>query len=683
MRSALSQALFVALAATLLSASVTSAHLVTHDLVPLGTAWGAPHGNVPGDPMFTENSIALSVHRIWLGGIPFFNETRIDPEVIDVGGTSVFGSIQTLRLNNVGVRYDFSAFPPDPSGSETVTVEFLDLGGDENLDVNGAGIIQVPDFTVLHGAAVAPGVTAFCDPAWRIPVDLNLDGVPEGFRSWLRLVSTGGGGGIAQVQIGGQELWVDDIHTTRSAAGSGGPCPHLVDFESRPTGEVFGNPVGMPPGTFMFNEGGVDLYTNPFFPGGGGPLYNEGVVDPILGAPFFFHAGVNIFRFNNMDVLFDLTATGGPIDDITFEWLSLGGVENLEVNGHAMYIGDIELAPAPIAPGVTFSTTVVPVPGGVKGTARLRGQVDKLVIGGQELWIDDLCAKYVGYGTGGGGGNCPVLVDHESMPIGTLWNGAVFPVGGFMFLESGVKAYSREWVPPVGPTQYDYAEIDPQWATPINPTSFGDSQILELANFGVYYDLSAISSVVTVEFDWLDVGGTENLEVNHAGLYVGELDMAPIAIAPGVTFNTTVVAFVGGKKGHATLTGPVQSLRIAGQEFWIDNICIDGVPAATDAPVLGGAADAGSLELAAAPNPFRDGTSISYSLPAAGPVQAKVYDVLGRSVATLQDGVQDAGSHTLRWDGRSVTGTHVAAGTYFVRLQTRAGAETRKLLLVK
>ena len=680
MHSALSK-LRGALAVTALmifAALPAAANQVTHDTPPLGSAWGGPHGNLPGDFMFSEDMVNLHVLDFPSAVGPLFNETRIEPEVYDFGGGWVFGSVQTIRLNNVDVLYDFGPIPPDPV--ETVTFEYLDLGGDEVLSVNGSPPLLVPDFPTLHGALLLPGITVYCDPAWRVPVDMNVDGVPDGHKSWVRIVSTAGP--IDVVEIGGQELWVDDVFTTRGTAAAG-PCPHLVDFESRPTGETWGLPVGHPVGTFMFNEGGVDLYTHQFFPGGGGPLYNEGRVVPVIGAPILFGTGANIFRFNNMDVLFDFGGIA-PIDHVTFDWLSLGGDENLMVNGHLMYIGDLELAPAPIAPGVTFSTTVIPVPGGVKGTATLRGAIDKLVTGGQEFWIDDLCARYVGYIPGGGspGGPCANLVDLEPEPLGALY-GSPTPIGTWMFTEALVGAYTAEFYPVVGPILYDRAEIDPVWAFPVNPTNFGDgAHILEISNMGVIFDISAYGGVVTVEFDWLDVGGNENLEVNGGGIYIGELDVAPLAIAPGVTFNTTSVGFVGGKKGHATLTGPVQRLRLGGQEFWIDNICIDGVPAATDAPEIGSASTA-SLELAASPNPFRGTTSVSYSLGTRGPVQATVYDVLGRRVATLVDSVQPAGTHAIRWDGRSQSGGFVAAGTYFIRVQTEGQAETKKLLLVK
>jgi hypothetical protein len=78
------------------------------------------------------------------------------------------------------------------------------------------------------------------------------------------------------------------------------------------------------------------------------------------------------------------------------------------------------------------------------------------------------------------------------------------------------------------------------------------------------------------------------------------------------------------------------------------------------------------------PNPFNPATAISYQLPSVTFVTLKVYDVLGKEVATLIEGIQPAGIHTARFDGSSLR-----SGVYFYRLQTGALSETKKLLLIK
>ncbi len=78
------------------------------------------------------------------------------------------------------------------------------------------------------------------------------------------------------------------------------------------------------------------------------------------------------------------------------------------------------------------------------------------------------------------------------------------------------------------------------------------------------------------------------------------------------------------------------------------------------------------------PNPFNPSTFIPYSIPAIGPVRITLWDVLGRRVATLVDGVQSAGTYTLRYDA-----DNLASGVYFVRLETAGVVRTRAITLVR
>jgi flagellar hook assembly protein FlgD len=81
-----------------------------------------------------------------------------------------------------------------------------------------------------------------------------------------------------------------------------------------------------------------------------------------------------------------------------------------------------------------------------------------------------------------------------------------------------------------------------------------------------------------------------------------------------------------------------------------------------------------------APNPFRESTSIGYSLPWESEVELRVYDVLGRVVATLESGTRGAGRHSLEWNARGEDGQPVAAGIYFYELNAGGTSETRKMI---
>ncbi|MGA9115559.1 MAG: T9SS type A sorting domain-containing protein [Bacteroidota bacterium] len=78
------------------------------------------------------------------------------------------------------------------------------------------------------------------------------------------------------------------------------------------------------------------------------------------------------------------------------------------------------------------------------------------------------------------------------------------------------------------------------------------------------------------------------------------------------------------------------------------------------------------------PNPFNASTLISFGLPEMSFVSLRVFDALGRDLATLVAEELPAGTYLERWDARGQ-----ASGVYFYRLQTGSFVETRKLLLLR
>jgi hypothetical protein len=71
------------------------------------------------------------------------------------------------------------------------------------------------------------------------------------------------------------------------------------------------------------------------------------------------------------------------------------------------------------------------------------------------------------------------------------------------------------------------------------------------------------------------------------------------------------------------------------------------------------------------PNPFNASATVRYDLPAPGHVSLSLYDLSGRLVATLVDGEQPAGRHAVELDGSGL-----AAGVYFIRLETRLASKS-------
>jgi hypothetical protein len=108
-------------------------------------------------------------------------------------------------------------------------------------------------------------------------------------------------------------------------------------------------------------------------------------------------------------------------------------------------------------------------------------------------------------------------------------------------------------------------------------------------------------------------------------------------------------------------------------------------PEVTTLAAPGGAAapPAAGLIAHAAPNPFNLHTDLAYTVVRSGRVRLAVYDVTGREVAVLFDGTASAGSHAVRWDGRSARGERLPAGVYFGRLSGDGFEAGRKLVLTR
>ena len=78
------------------------------------------------------------------------------------------------------------------------------------------------------------------------------------------------------------------------------------------------------------------------------------------------------------------------------------------------------------------------------------------------------------------------------------------------------------------------------------------------------------------------------------------------------------------------------------------------------------------------PNPFNPTTQIRFSLPEQSQVTLKVYNILGKEIATLVNDVKSAGVHEINFDGSGL-----ASGVYFYTLQTGKFTQTHKMILMK
>ena len=74
---------------------------------------------------------------------------------------------------------------------------------------------------------------------------------------------------------------------------------------------------------------------------------------------------------------------------------------------------------------------------------------------------------------------------------------------------------------------------------------------------------------------------------------------------------------------------------------------------------------------------------IRFDMKANGFVTLKVYDITGKLVKILVNGVKDAGSYTVPWNGTNKNGSQVASGLYFYKMETEDYNETKKMVLLR
>ena len=106
-----------------------------------------------------------------------------------------------------------------------------------------------------------------------------------------------------------------------------------------------------------------------------------------------------------------------------------------------------------------------------------------------------------------------------------------------------------------------------------------------------------------------------------------------------------------------------------------------GTPTAVEPPVT---AVPYSFELQQNyPNPFNPTTNIQYGISNFEPVSLKVFDMLGREVATLVNEMSQPGVHTVQWDGKNDRGEPVSSGIYLYHLRASSSVTTRKMVLLR
>jgi len=112
-------------------------------------------------------------------------------------------------------------------------------------------------------------------------------------------------------------------------------------------------------------------------------------------------------------------------------------------------------------------------------------------------------------------------------------------------------------------------------------------------------------------------------------------------------------------------------VKVEGSEIMIGPVIVGGGPAPTVYSVSQNH-----------PNPCRSTTTIRYQIPVEGHVSLRVYDLSGRLIRTLEDGIKQAGIHHVSWDGKDDSGMKAGNGVYFYRMVSADFSKNLKMILL-
>lgn len=169
------------------------------------------------------------------------------------------------------------------------------------------------------------------------------------------------------------------------------PTRACVQFEQPLiVGTRFGPSQGQNPGDVIFTENGITVTLEKFQQVNGGIGFNEAYVDGVL----IPGGATQSLRTNNIAIRFDFTGLGYQPNGASFSYLDFGGSEHLAANDDAPLAGGIDSMTGMITGGTTVAVT--PGASGTSSTpgkVMLAGPMKSLSVGGQEFWIDAVCAE--------------------------------------------------------------------------------------------------------------------------------------------------------------------------------------------------------------------------------------------------------------------------------------------------
>jgi len=249
----------------------------------------------------------------------------------------------------------------------------------------------------------------------------------------------------------------------------------------------------------------------------------------------------NDMGINNVNLDFDF---GRSVKDLRMLYANLGGNINLSINGDFRNESDLSVLDGQWVGGTLVQ--VLSSPTG-RGVLRVTGIVTSFALGGQELWLDDVCDSLP----------TSACIEFEDLPLPKTYNFGQF------FVDSGAIIGLQEffWLP-TGSTTSGSCAVDN------SQISGGTGQDVNSNNSNLDFDFG--DDLLRVDLLYANSGGNINLRVNGV-----PANVAHLSDLDGATLGGAMISVIppGADDGQLIVEGAFSDFAIGGQELWIDHVC--------------------------------------------------------------------------------------------------------------
>jgi hypothetical protein len=218
---------------------------------------------------------------------------------------------------------------------------------------------------------------------------------------------------------------------------------------------------------------------------------------------------------------------------------------------------------------------------------------------------------------------------------------------------------------------------------PLSVESAGDIRFIghevgsELAGWDDHWQGLKNDGRQSLELGFSDLGGEDNPAFNTGGRRVMALSLI-FSVSDNPTTETATISPMVDERSGGPLFGYSDGLTAVEPVVVNGTLSRGTVSTPENEPLPKDVALSQNY-----PNPFNPTTEIAYALPDAREVKLSVFNVLGQSVRNLVSGNQEAGFHTVIWDGKDEAGHVVPSGAYFYKLDAGNFTQSMKMVLLK